>query len=431
MTRDGAIQLAAGSDAEGDALSVLQRQLGRYEARWLKAEELDSDFFAGAHRAAHPDDEREVLAVRRRDDIVLGHSILTALTLLTVERFMGIFPYQLGLGAGSGRRQETVETVVKIKPLDEEIVLMTATLAGMCDQRMGRAFARFKDQLGFTRCHSRELAVYRQRQPRFDRYLPALWGTVEDDERKIYALILERLIDVELLDCVDRPGAWSQRHLEVVLRDLAELHAVWYQREDELLAQPWLGPVPNREDMAAATDLWQTMAEHGALHFPAWFSERDLARHFQLIEEIEARWSLIESLPRTLVHNDFNPRNLALRRTRWGLRLCAYDWELATLHLPQHDLAHFLGFVLDPDTTLDELEHYSEIHRLALARSTGTAIPVDSWRLGVQLSLRELLITRFAGYCVAHTFQGYEFMERIYRTIHRLLDVSAPWAETS
>ena len=55
-------------------------------------------------------------------------------------------------------------------------------------------------------------------------------------------------------------------------------------------------------------------------------------------------WKEIEKMPRTLVHNDFNPRNIAFRRTAEGPVLCAYDWELATLHLPQHDLAELLGF---------------------------------------------------------------------------------------
>ena len=49
-----------------------------------------------------------------------------------------------------------------------------------------------------------------------------------------------------------------------------------------------------------------------------------------------------------LIHNDFNPRNLALRREVGGWRLCAYDWELATIGVPQHDCAEFLCFVLPP-----------------------------------------------------------------------------------
>lgn len=417
--------------AMGDPLAFLQQELGRSADVWLTAEELDSEFFSRALRAVRRDAGLEVRSVRRRDDVVLGHSILTALTLLTVERFLGLFPYQLQLATARRKRLETVETVVKIKPLDAEIVLMTVTFAGMCGQRLGRAFARYQDQLGFNGCHRRELAVYRQEDPRFTAHLPALWGTVEDDQRAIYALILERLIDVELLDSTDRPGDWTADHLAAVLRDLGEIHAVWYCRENELLAQPWLGTPPDREAMRSAAELWQAMAEHGAAHFPEWFSERDLARHRELIADIDRWWGLIESLPRTLIHNDFNPRNLALRRTAAGYRLCAYDWEMATLHLPQHDLAELLCFVLGPTTTLDELDHFSEIHRRALARKSGETIPIDAWRLGVQLSLRDLLISRFAGYCVAHTFQGHAFMERIYRTLHRLLEVSAPWAETS
>jgi len=51
--------------------------------------------------------------------------------------------------------------------------------------------------------------------------------------------------------------------------------------------------------------------------------------------------------------------------------MCIYDWELARIDVPQHDLAEFLAFVLQPDTSLHKrielvkyyivmLEKYSE-----------------------------------------------------------------------
>ena len=51
-------------------------------------------------------------------------------------------------------------------------------------------------------------------------------------------------------------------------------------------------------------------------------------------------WEEIDALPPTLVHNDFNPRNLAL--VDGGTRLVALDWELATVTVPQRDVAELL-----------------------------------------------------------------------------------------
>ncbi len=419
-----AFELAAAASIASGELALVHEQLGRNRAVcWLEAEELDADFFNTARRAVDPDSQLQVLAVNRRDDVRLGHSILTALSALKFQRFLGVFPFQLEVQEPGDGVPYAVETVVKVKPIDEEVMLMTINLAGMCGPRLGQAFARFKHHLGFTGCHLRELAIYQQCDPRLTRHLPALWGAVQDDSRETYTLILERLVKIELLDAVDHPEHWQPCYCEAVLRDLATIHSVWYGREQELLREPWLGPVPTASDMVAASELWDAMAEHAAQTFPEWFTALDLARHREHIRSLATWWPELEALPRTLVHHDFTPRNLALRQRSGGLELCVYDWELATLHVPQHDLAEFLCFVLTPATEWEEFAHYVEVHRRALAVASGQEIPVTTWQRGLELSLRDLLVSRFAGYCVANTFQQSDFMERVYRTLHRLLDL--------
>src|SRR5439155_5808929 len=124
-----------------------------------------------------------------------------------------------------------------------------------------------------------------------------------------------------------------------------------------------------------------------------------------------------------LIHNDFNPRNVALRHdpaAPEGLRLCAYDWELATLGAPQHDLAEFLCFVLTPDATREQVEHHLELHRRMLAQAAGTVIDAGSWRLGFRASLADLLVNRLALYALVHRVRKQRFLERVVRTWYRL-----------
>ena len=129
-------------------------------------------------------------------------------------------------------------------------------------------------------------------------------------------------------------------------------------------------------------------------------------------------------MPRTLVHNDFNPRNIALRGENGSSRLCAYDWELATLHLPQRDLAELLCFVLTPDASQEEVDHYLEVHRRALEEASGCAIGARSWRDGFALCLADLAVNRVALYLMAHTLHHYGFMERLLSTLRRLTSLA-------
>ncbi|HEX4938231.1 MAG TPA: hypothetical protein VFX11_06120, partial [Candidatus Kapabacteria bacterium] len=55
----------------------------------------------------------------------------------------------------------------------------------------------------------------------------------------------------------------------------------------------------------------------------------------------------------------------------------------------------------------------------------GTDIDPEQWRRGYQLSLRDLLINRVPLYLMAHTFRHYKFMDRVQRSLRRLLQLEA------
>ena len=94
-------------------------------------------------------------------------------------------------------------------------------------------------------------------------------------------------------------------------------------------------------------------------HVCHFFFRTRLVKSF--IDNLDRVWQLIESFPRTLVHYDFTPRNVCIRKremtmndkqskfiTESKLRRvsCVYDWEMATIHAPHHDVVEFLAFVL-------------------------------------------------------------------------------------
>ena len=108
--------------------------------------------------------------------------------------------------------------------------------------------------------------------------------------------------------------------------------------------------------------------------------------------------------------------------SKGALTLCAYDWELATIHLPQHDLAELLVFTLQPDFDPLDVEQYIEQHRIELEVLADTRIDAQQWRRGFTLSLWDLVINRVPMYAMAHTFRHYGFMDRVQATFRNLLD---------
>ena len=409
----------------GGQFAAAHDRLGRNRpVRFFAKTDMDAAFFEPGVRRVLGDPGAVLEAVEPLEPPAPGSSILTELTARKVDKLVGLFPYRLAYRTASGAAGQ-VEVMVKVKPLDQEVLLAAGSAAALCGPRLRSSFGRFKARTGFLGCHLRELGVYGQTDPRFRRHAPVVYDLFRDDAREAYVLVLERLRGLQLMDSADDVSGWGREQVEAALRGIAAVHAIWYRREAELLRQPWLGPVPTAAGMAEMRELWEDLAVHAAEEFPEWVSPLDLARQRALIRDLPAWWSRLESLPRTLIHNDFGPRNLGLRAEAEGFRLCAYDWELATLHVPQHDLAELLAFVLTPRTTAEEVDHYLEVHRRALEAESGRAIDPVSWRDGFALSVMDLAVNRVAFYLLAHTFRHYAFMERVLGTLARLLDLGS------
>lgn len=411
-----ALDISTLSAVAADHFARAHEKLGRNRpVNYLKLGDLDAGFFNAALAAAGLGriqvEAVEALALESK-----GSSIITELTGHKVNKLVGHFPFRLHTVDG-----EAVPVMAKVKPLDAEVILMVNSMAAMCDSRLSQEFKHFRDRLGFRGCHVRELAVMSQRDPRFLRHAPLVYGVVQDDEREAYVIVQELLQGLELMDTADDTSSWMREHIEAAIRGIAEVHSIWYGREEELLRQPWLMDPPTAAGMAEKQRLWELLGAHAREEFPEWFSEEDQAIHRAIVNDIGNWWADIEKMPRTLVHNDFNPRNIAFRRQGGELLLCAWDWELATLHLPQHDLAELLAFTLHDPLDPADLDHYIELHRTELERHSGRAIDPAEWRYGYKLALRDLLVNRMPMYVMAHTFRHYEFMERAYRTFREML----------
>jgi hypothetical protein len=296
-------------------------------------------------------------------------------------------------------------------------------MALMCGARMSAAWRRHRYRTTFAGTHTRELGACGQTDPRFLGAVPAVCAIVQDPVREAYVVVMERLRDVDLMDTADDPSGWDSTAIAAALEGVAAVHAVWINREEELATQPWLGPAPSAAEMHEMADLWDALALNAAEELSELVGPADLEDHRALVRSVGDWWSRLEALPRTLIHNDFNPRNLALRRTSTGPRLVAYDWELCTMGVPQHDCAELLAFVLGENATDDEVTRYVEIHRRALERESRCAFNPVAWREGYALALRDLLVNRVAFYLMGHTFGEYRFVERVYRTLRRLLAI--------
>jgi len=421
-----ALDLSTLSAIASDQFARAHEKLGRNRpVEFLKLGDLNSEFFTRSMQSYY---ERQNIQVEEANPLQLeskGSSIITELTAHKINKLVGHYPFELKLAGQS----ESKKVMVKVKPLDDEVILMLNSMASMCDARLAHAYNEFKNGIGFKGCHKRELAVMSQTDARFVNNAPTTYLAWQDDSREAYVLVQELMENMELMDSADDTSGWTQEHIQVAIRGIAEVHSIWYGKEAELAEKDWIIDAPTAANMVEKTRLWEMLGAHSAEEFPEWFSDSDLARYRDRLYSMKDWYSEIDEMPKTLIHNDFNPRNIAFRRLpapegqeKGALTLCAYDWELATIQLPQHDLAELLVFTLQPDFNAEDIELYIEQHRIELEVLVGEPIDAKQWRRGFTLSLWDLVINRIPMYAMAHTFRHYGFMDRVQSTFRKLLD---------
>jgi hydroxymethylglutaryl-CoA reductase (NADPH) len=186
----------------------------------------------------------------------------------------------------------------------------------------------------------------------------------------------------------------------------------------------WIGHVPTSASTTEMAPLWAALANHAAPMFATWADAPLVQTHAQLVNTIADWWPALEALPRTLIHNDFNARNVAIRHAATGDRLVAYDWELATIGAPQRDLAEFLCFALPPEVNGCSMSRWIERHRIRLERSSGRLLCRERWHDGFRSALADVLITRLAFYALIHRVRPQTFLPRVVATWYRLYQLT-------
>jgi hypothetical protein len=235
---------------------------------------------------------------------------------------------------------------------------------------------------------------------------------------------------------------WTPDHLKCAVRGIAKFHAIHYGQDLHSAQFDWVGFSPNLKSSLLTQELSRELLKHAHQEFPNIILDTGFKKQSTLIETLPQWWEEIEQMPKTLIHNDFNPRNIAFRAANAtaSLQLCAYDWELVTRHLPQRDLAELLCFTCNPETDQDDslIVELVELHRQELFKSVlknrqysqenehltaqrSIEISKETWHRGFQLSLYDFLIGRLAMYFIPHTLKNLDFLKQTVRNTHALI----------
>lgn len=352
-----------------------------------------------------------------------GSGILSELSTVSSGGNSGLWRCLIHYRHAPNGPVEQVHAVLKLRSTNSEQDAATLAVANLCSPRLGAAFADHLHHLPYRNGLAREIAIAASSDSRLLRFMPRSIAVIPSGEDAHGGFLEEYLDEVDLIDSADATEHWRGEHIEAAVRALGQIHSVWYRREDELLQRPWLAL--GAKSVPAMPSLWRELADFSAARFSLALGENSKALQHGLIDNLDDWWPQWMSMPRSLIHNDFNPRNLAFRRSPQGPVLCAYDWELATIGLPQYDLAELLCFVLPDANPPQDAQHWIDLHRRCLEEATGQLISAKEWQKGFALALRHYMMSRLPLYAMIDRFKPQPFLSRVVTNWLRLHQ----WAE--
>lgn len=345
-------------------------------------------------------------------------SILVTLTAGQTDKAIGHFGLAVTLEVNG--EAQVRHLVLKVKPNGREISAMLASLAQACGGQLAAVYPEFATLTGFEHTHRRELEVCQQHASDL---MPTIWGVYADDEQKIYCVLLEYLEDVTLLNSVMTPAAWTDEHIRAALEQLAAWHARHLVTQAPQAVGPW-DDLHSCAYMTQLSPLWGALLTNAATHFPDLYPESCVQALRTAIDQIPAYWGMLNGF-KTLIHNDLNPRNTCFKLVDNKLRLCAYDWELATYHVPQYDVVELLCFVLEDDRyhlRATYLEHYRQVLHVL----TGRYADASEFREVAGYAALDFGLHRLGMYLMAHTVSPYPFLPRVVNSYFDTLALLQP-----
>lgn len=356
--------------------------------------------------------------------MAVANGLLHAFGAARLGGSVGLSRWQVQLGR-PGHGALRLDLVAKAQPPDALVEALTVEVARVCDPALGALFDRHRGLLGLAGTQAREGALYALRAPAMRRHAPRSFGFRPGSPASPSLLLMEHLADIAAGDAADAAQRHGPAELAAALEGLAALQRIDGSAWQPLRDAGLLRPPPSTAAMLEGLPLWQAVADFAAPTFAAWQPAWPTLQR-RLLETLAQWWPRLLALPQGLVHQDFNPRNTALRRTAQGLRLVAFDWELAGLGAPQRDWAEYLCFVAGAHASEPAfVETWVMRHRDALGvHATGAA-----WRCGFALALRQFALVRLPMYALAQRFGPQGFLPGVVRAACALLALSEPWLQ--
>ncbi|MBA3899214.1 MAG: phosphotransferase, partial [Bacteroidetes bacterium] len=348
---------------------------------WLTKSELKQPFIENCLNGSF--EGKTIHSILLENIGTLDNGILTNLTSRVSKKLIGFFPFEIDYYDENLGQRHKLPLLIKSKPLDTEVFKGLHFMAAAINPELSDLINEHKEFLEYKNCHVKEISLFNLLKQHSLDFSPKMFGQHNDEKREIHLFIQEMLLEENLLlyNTENQPGRWENNHLEKVIAAIAEIHKTFQNKNIQAnhpeitVFCPWNAKALYKKLLTLCFEELQKPAQHKQLNLL-----------LNLVDGLEQEHGLIQ-VEKTIIHNDFNPRNTAIRNDGSP---CFYDWELSVLNFPQRDIVEFLCFALEENFSEEKLFGLLNFHYAFYADSYSRA----QWFKAYTFALKEFLITR-------------------------------------
>jgi hydroxymethylglutaryl-CoA reductase (NADPH) len=376
-------------------------KLGRNKpVDWLQWREIDQSFIENIVKEYLSNNIQKIQILKGDID----NGILMNLSKMVNSKLLGFIPLEIVTDAG------TTSMIIKSKPLDIEVVKGLHIMAASIDPTLSDELSKNRLNLEYQGSHYKELVISKSLHQNNFNHSPIYYGNYTNDIREIYLLFQERLRSdkMKLMDSENHPEHWNREVILSTIRAISEIHSFYLKnpKEKELLKI-------NEFGVAKSKSFYQKLNTILITEYP---NEKFYCLEGFLNDILKK--PIKSKFRKTLVHNDFNPRNIAIRNNG---EVCIYDWELAVNHFPHRDVIEFLSFVLIDNFEKSELVEYLKFY-FELSKDSHHITNWEEWKIMYAYTIKEYLVTRVSFYKAAEILMKLKFVDRVYHNCLRMIN---------
>jgi len=360
---------------------------------------------------------------------------LSALASATTPA-IGIHAWQVAIKL---RNESVIVKDIVCKTRSDPSVLFRSAQAAAATHHaaLGDLFNQYEQILEIPGSLETERILYSFNELPLQSFIPRYHGSLKHPKSSHLSIIVQHIPEDFFPADADLAQPWNSSQLHQSIKALTTCQAITNQQRDALLSRGVLSQLPNINKVATAKPLWYAMVDLLETENHSKPGQTSSTHYLitncrEWIDDINSWWPLYHQQADALVHNDFNPRNLA------GFNLpnvgnastggpYIIDWEMAGIGVPQRDLAELLCFSLDTDhlsyATLQELILK---HHEAYCLQRKVSISLDLWHSGFHYALRHFTITRLPLYALVNYFRPLPWLHRVLQKTATLVKLTQP-----